>query len=340
MMIFESLGRSANLLLVGDDFGVLWAGRTLGGPTRTGQPGEIWNPPPPRAEPFSAPPAPPDPEGTLREGLLERGRASALKELDKRERALVRRREAVREDLRGGGDPASLSLMGQILLASGDLTRRGDALREVQDFGQDPPRSISVPLEPALSVKENARRLFKKARKAKVREVEAVRVLAGIEESILATRGDREFLASSQRMEDFFGGGTAPRTPAKQPRRDLPPDVCRVPLPDGFSGYAGKSATGNQTVSFRIGKGGDFWFHAADYPGSHVVVKNPGRLASLPGVVEMAAALYAAAHSQAPPGNRLAVTSALCKQLRPAPGHPGQVFLSGGRTLFVDLPGR
>jgi predicted ribosome quality control (RQC) complex YloA/Tae2 family protein len=116
--------------------------------------------------------------------------------------------------------------------------------------------------------------------------------------------------------------------------------VAAVPLPGGFVGYAGKDSAGNAAVSFRLGRGADFWFHASDYPGCHVVVRNPNRAEVLPPEVERAAALYAAAHSRAPAGNRIAVVMARCKDLRPAPGSPGQVFLSGGRALFVDLPRR
>jgi predicted ribosome quality control (RQC) complex YloA/Tae2 family protein len=114
--------------------------------------------------------------------------------------------------------------------------------------------------------------------------------------------------------------------------------VAEVPLPLEFVGFAGKSAAGNDAVSFRLGKGQDFWFHASDYPGCHVVVRNPRRLDSLPFPVEQAAAAYAAAHSGARSGDRVAVTSARCHQLRRVPGAPGRVMVASPRTLFVDLP--
>lgn len=339
-LVFEALGRSTNLLLLGEDGGVLWAGRTLKGPFRSGRTGEIWAPPPARRVPGEIPLPPPDPESELWGGLLERARAVVLRDLARRERALRRRMDAVCADREEGGDPETLSAMGQGLLASGNLGRRGEVEREVSDYSLDPPATVRVPLDPALSVRENADRLFKKARKAKVRENEAQRLLGEIEGLLQDLAQERERTHTCGDLDAFFseGGGPAPRV--RQPRRELPPGISRVSLPEGFAGYAGKSAPGNHAVSFRLGKGGDFWFHVADYPGAHVVVKNPARLVSLPPAVELAAALYAAAHSQAPPGNRVGVTAARCKDLRPAPGRPGQVFLSGGRTLFVDLDPR
>lgn len=338
-LVFEALGRSTNLLLLGKGDEVLWAGRALAGPFRSGRTGETWYPPPPRRDAGEVPP-PDDPASELWGGLLERGRAGLLRDLARKERALVRRRDAVRADRTDGGDPEALSRMGQGLLASGGLNRRGDASREVTDYSQDPPVPVLVPLDPSLTGKENADRFFKRARKARVREVEAERLLGEIEDSLRELAQERERTEASVDLGMFYAGASVPTGRRRQVRRDLPHDISRVSLPDGFAGYAGKSASGNHAVSFRLGKGGDFWFHVADYPGAHVVVKNPARLPSLPPAVEMAAALFAATHSQAPPGGRVGVTAALCKDLRPAPGRPGQVFLSGGRTLFVDLAPR
>lgn len=229
-------------------------------------------------------------------------------------------------------------------MASGDLSRRGATARRVWDFERNPPVEVEVSLAPAKTIRENAEEIFRRARKGRARLDKAGKIL----EAITSELGH---LAEEVRSAEGADGvnllllevGAASRraSPAKEEaRRALPRGVVVVPLPGGFTGYAGKNSAGNAAVSFRLGRGADFWFHAADYPGCHVVVRNPTRVETLPREVERAAALYAALHSQAPPGNRIAVTIARCKDLRPAPGSPGQVFLSGGRALFVDLPRR
>lgn len=61
----------------------------------------------------------------------------------------------------------------------------------------------------------------------------------------------------------------------------------------------GNGARENDELSTRVAEPDDFWLHAAGYAGSHVVVRNPERLPSLPReVIEQAAAL-AAWHSKA-----------------------------------------
>ena len=68
---------------------------------------------------------------------------------------------------------------------------------------------------------------------------------------------------------------------------------------EGFEVLVGKGARDNDELTFRVAEPNDLWLHAAGYAGSHVVIRNPDRLATLPkSVVERAAAL-AAFHSKA-----------------------------------------
>ncbi len=338
-LVWEGLGRSANLLLLDEEDRVAWAGRVLSGERRSGAVGSQWTPPLPRPTP---PPAGQEdssaPSDRLRMGLVERGRAAALRALGRRAAALERRRRAILEDLREGEVWEAQEAWANALMASGDLKRRGLLSKRVTDYGADPPSEVEVPLDPSLSVLENAEALFRRVRKAKTRRREGAARLRLLEEESRSLEAERESLAVCGDLKRLFPEGerVSRRAPAQR-RRTLPPGVAEVPLPLDFVGYAGKSAAGNDTVSFRLGRGQDFWFHASDYPGCHVVVRNPRRLEALPFSVEQAAAAYAAAHSGAPAGDRVAVTVARCHQLRRVPGAPGRVMVASPRTLFVDL---
>ncbi len=346
-LVWEPMGRSSNALLLGEADRILWAGRILKGEFRTGEPGTTWEPPP------SGPVAGGgrdvigdaadllETEGpeALRAGLLERGRRAALTALRRREKSLRRRHAAVMGDREEGEAWIGAEAAANALLASGDLHRRGESVRVVTDYAAVPPARLEVPLDPSRTVLENADRLFKKARKGKARLEATGGILKEIEAGLESLATERERLENCEDLSALFPEGRRVRSdPAPQARRTLPPGVASVPLPLGFSGYAGKSAAGNDAVSFKIGRGADFWFHAEDYPGCHVVVRNPRRLETLPPAVEQAAALYAARHSGAPAGNRLAVTASRCKYLRRVAGAPGRVMIASHRTVFVDLP--
>ena len=345
-LVWEGIGRSSNLLLLDAEEKILWSGRVLGGPHRNGQPGTTWVAPLARIKEVQ-PEQPPDAERVLLEAgpdiirarLLERGRKAALAALSAREKALRRRREAVLGDRVQAGTWLGGEKLGQALMASGDLHRRGELARRVTDYSRDPTESAEVALNPSLTVLENAQLLFKKAKKGQARLNRTVAVLEAIAAQLAAVSEERARIEHSEDLKGFYPAPKDRRSTRGSPvEKRLPPGVVRVPLPMEFSGYAGKNALGNDAVSFKVGRGADFWFHAEDYPGCHVVVRNPDRREVLPFQVEQAAGLYAAAHSAAPAGNRVAVTVARCKALRRVPGAPGKVWVSSPRTLFVDLP--
>ena len=50
---------------------------------------------------------------------------------------------------------------------------------------------------------------------------------------------------------------------------------CRSYRIEGFEVLVGKTQQDNDTLSLKLAKPQDFWFHVAGYAGSHVVVANP-----------------------------------------------------------------
>lgn len=67
----------------------------------------------------------------------------------------------------------------------------------------------------------------------------------------------------------------------------------------GFEILVGKGARANDRLTTRVADPTDFWLHAAGYAGSHVVIRNPDRLKSIPADVIEIAAQLAAYHSKA-----------------------------------------
>jgi predicted ribosome quality control (RQC) complex YloA/Tae2 family protein len=346
-LVWEAIGRSANAFLLGEGDLILWSGRLLKGPLRTGRTGEPWTPPPGRPARADAGAVLADAvadfldEGPerLMGGLLSRGRRAALARLDHRAKALRRKLESLESDRTEGASWAALEPLAQSLLTSGNLGRRGESERRVWDYTRDPPEEVMVPLDPAKSVRENAEDLFRKIHRGKARMAATREHAEAAQRELDDLPEQRAGIESCTQLTALFPEGRrATRAAPPQVRRTLPPGVATVPLPGGFTGYAGKSAEGNDTVTFSLGRGGDFWFHAEDYAGCHVVVRCPRGMDALPYDVEQAAALYAAAHSGAPPGNRLSVSMSRCKYLRRVKGSPGRVMMGSHRTLFVDLP--
>ncbi len=112
--------------------------------------------------------------------------------------------------------------------------------------------------------------------------------------------------------------------------------VRRYRTSEGFEILVGRSDQDNDNLTFRVAKSHDLWFHAADYPGSHVVLRNPHRSLPPPGAIQKAAQI-AAKFSHARHDSKVAVNYCekkfVTKLKRAA---PGQVRLSSFKTILVE----
>lgn len=102
----------------------------------------------------------------------------------------------------------------------------------------------------------------------------------------------------------------------------------------------GTSARDNDRVTTELAEKDDFWFHAAGYAGTHVIVRNPDGLKELPKSVERHAAQLAVFHSKAKNARgKVEVHVAWARDVRKPKGMPpGKVLLKNYRSLKVYSP--
>lgn len=105
---------------------------------------------------------------------------------------------------------------------------------------------------------------------------------------------------------------------------------------DGFEILVGKKAKDNDFLTFRVARSLDTWMHAADYPGSHVVIRNQNRK-EIPNQTLLEAAQLAAFYSDARESPKAAVNYTLKKFVnKPKRSAPGLVSLASFKTLLVE----
>jgi len=111
--------------------------------------------------------------------------------------------------------------------------------------------------------------------------------------------------------------------------------VARVAeSPDGMIVLVGRTARDNDVLSLKLAAPRDFWFHVASESGSHVVVRNPEKLDSLPRETKRFAAALAAGYSKARRGGKVAVHMARAGDVTKSRGlAPGKVHLQ----RFISL---
>ncbi|MET0753268.1 MAG: NFACT RNA binding domain-containing protein, partial [Pyrinomonadaceae bacterium] len=105
---------------------------------------------------------------------------------------------------------------------------------------------------------------------------------------------------------------------------------------EGFEILVGKGSKDNDFLTFRVAKSNDLWLHAADYPGSHVVVKNPNRN-EIPPKTLLEAAQIAAFFSKAKEQPKVAVHYTQKKFVnKPKGAALGLVSLASFKTILVE----
>ena len=104
---------------------------------------------------------------------------------------------------------------------------------------------------------------------------------------------------------------------------------------EGWQILVGMSSAGNDYITMKLARPDDLWLHAEGLPGSHVVVRNPGKRDIPEGVLRRAASL-AAYYSKGKGSAKVAVAytpAALVK--KPKGAAAGAVVLSGRKTMMA-----
>ena len=111
----------------------------------------------------------------------------------------------------------------------------------------------------------------------------------------------------------------------------------RTVVVEGYEVLIGKGDAENDELTFALAAPGDFWLHVAGgVPGSHIVVRNPEKLDTLPRAVLERAAELAAWHSKARAARRVDIH--LCRVAdvtKPRGAPPGQVELRRWERMRV-----
>lgn len=292
--------------------------------------------------------------------------------VDKR-RKLIRNLE---RDLAAHGDAEEHRRVGDLLLANIATAERRGGLVRVTDYYADDAPTVELEVDEHRSLQAEAARRFARYTRAKRAAAEIAQRLAATRQELaalavqraaleaLAAEGDASALEVFAHRARSSGGGEAKRRrgpggkrsgaegESEGPSTDRPaapphtksqqkaahiPGVRRYRSSDGYEILVGRAARDNDHLTFRVARSSDLWLHAADYPGSHVVVRNRARDAEVPHRTVIEAAQLAAHFSHAGKDAKVAVNYTPRKFVsKPKGAAHGLVRLSAFRTLVVE----
>jgi len=251
---------------------------------------------------------------------------------------LARKRDSLASSMPRDGEIERLKTSGELILGYASEVRAGqEVLKAETEMG-----FVNIPLNPQLSVVENAQKYFKDYHRAKdaARRVPAL-LQAAQQDLDYADQilNDLDLAENRAEIEAVAQAAREARlvVESKRQRVKIAPSEPRAfESRDGFIILVGKNAKQNEEVTFKSAKPDDLWLHARTVAGAHVVILGLGR--EIPESTVMQAALLAAQNSQARSESRVDVIVTERKNVRkPRGAKPGMVTVRGERVVRVEI---
>jgi predicted ribosome quality control (RQC) complex YloA/Tae2 family protein len=348
-LIVQLTGRTADLFLL-DELNRITAVLREQGRTRLG---EVYAPPPrPLKEPseaFMLNAGPPSVQLDAHYASLDATKVfdSKAKSLRSKLTGAIKRQRTLKENLQQDlvrhGDPEEHKRAGDLLLANiATATREGNKVRITDYYAEGAPL-IEIEVDENRSLQDEAAARFRQYTKAKHAAEEIAERLRLIDREITALERRLQELDRiiQSRDEDALASFEKPAPtpkalPKKAAKQEKIPGVRRYLSTDGYEILVGRAARDNDHLTFRVAQPNDVWMHAGDYPGSHVVVRNPTRK-EIPQRTIIEAAQLAGRFSQASEDAKVVIHYTERKFLsKPKGAAPGLVRMSRFRSITVE----
>ena len=272
------------------------------------------------------------------QSVASAARSKISSEISKRRKLI----QKLNDDRTGHGDADRWKRLGDLLLANVATARREGSTIFVTDYFDDAAPEVAIEADENDSITEAAEKLFKrytKARNAKGEIETRLRDTAAELKKLDAKAAAIELAIADRdevRLAELTGARKDTTVKAKTRKNVAPSGVRRFVSSDGLEILVGKKAKDNDLLTFRVAKSLDTWMHAADYPGSHVVIRNPNRK-DIPHRTLLEAAQLAAFYSQGKAQPKAAVHYTQKKFVnKPKGAIAGLVSLASFKTILVE----
>ncbi|MBC8135139.1 MAG: DUF814 domain-containing protein [Fibrella sp.] len=203
---------------------------------------------------------------------------------------------------------------GNLILASpNDVPDGGaDSVTLPNLYAETEGETVTIPLDPKRTARENADALFARARKSRdaaeyadgqVADLEdELERLAALSVRLSATGAEDDLSALRDELEEIVGeervaGGNKPRDKKPTPK---PFDGHKIRTYDvnGYTFYVGETADANDHLLTRVASPTDIWMHVRAATGAHGVLRTNKEPSRVPDTVIRKAAAIVAAKSQ------------------------------------------
>ena len=227
---------------------------------------------------------------------------------------------------------------GELLNAYGYGVEPGAESMEALNYYTN--ESVRIPLDPQLTTVENAKKYFDRYGKLKrtyealfllTKEVKTeIEHLESISNALDIALMENDLV---QIKEELILSGYI-RRKGGQKKEKITSKPFHYVSSDGFHIYIGKNNFQNDELTFQFATGNDWWFHAKNIPGSHVIVKSNGE--QLPDKTFEEAARLAAHYSKGKGQDKVEIDYTEKKNVKkPSGGKPGFVIYYTNYSMMI-----
>ena len=226
---------------------------------------------------------------------------------------------------------------GDALYANSSAVTKGKSEITLQDYEGN---SLTVPLDPKLDLKGNARKCFQKYRKGTNGQKYISEQIQQTEDNLAYFQAlqiqleQADFLTAGEiRQELEDNGYLRGRKTVRKKKKVSEPSYTKLPYGDHII-YIGRNNIQNDFVTFKKAARNDTWFHVKDMTGAHVVITTPE-----PSEEEIRlCAQIAAYYSRARKSSSVPVNYTQIRQLKKIPGSKlGLVSMKQYNTIYIDV---
>ena len=261
-----------------------------------------------------------------------RQRAADLLRITSGASARIAKKIAVQtEELSRVQEGEKYRLWGDLITANIYKMQRGATTVNLENYMDG--TTVEIPLDSRLTPAQNAQRYYKKYTKSKSARVHLKEQLETAEKESVYIQSVQDALSRAETEKELeeirselYHSGYASRMKHYTEKKQSAPSYIRFRTSGGYSVLCGKNNAANDYLTFQHANKSDWWFHAKNTPGSHVILECAG-MPEPPAQDFTEAATIAAVYSKAGEGAMAEVDYTLVKHVKkPAGAKPGFVI--------------
>ncbi len=254
-----------------------------------------------------------------------------------------RKKIVIHEDnLRKAKNRDKYKIYGDLLTANMYQMKSGAKEIQVENYYENPPQTVTIPLKEELSPSGNAQRYYKLYTKAKTTESysteqikeakEELNYLETVLESVLRAESPADI---AEIKEELGSQGYIPKVNNKKSKFNKKTAPMEFVSSDGYKILVGKNNHQNDTLTIKTAFSTDIWLHTKNIPGSHTIIRTEGK-SEVPDQTILEAARIAAYYSKGRDGSQVPVDYTAVKNVKkPSGAKPGFVIYDNYNTVYV-----